>query len=54
MNDKYILKKDHLVAFLRRIKKHGRLVAPTKNRQGDTLFEEIESLDRAEIDLDNH
>ena len=53
MNDKYILKKDHLVAFLRRIKKHGRLVAPTKNRQGDTLFEEIESLDRAEIDLDN-
>ncbi len=53
MKDKYILKKDHLNSFLRRLKKDYRLVAPVKNRHGDTLFSEIESVDGSGIDLDN-
>lgn len=53
MNDKYILLKDHLISFLRRIKKNARLVAPTRNQQGDTLFVEINSLDDSKLDLGN-
>ncbi len=53
MNDRYILKKDHLISFLRKLKKEYRLVAPVKNYHGDTLFAEIETLDIKEMDLDN-
>jgi formate hydrogenlyase subunit 6/NADH:ubiquinone oxidoreductase subunit I len=53
MKDKYILNKDHLTSFLRRIKRNARLIAPVKNPQGDTMFAEIHSLDRTEIDLAN-
>jgi len=53
MNDRYILKKDHLISFLRKLKKEYRLVAPVKNYHGDTLFAEIETLDIHEMDLDN-
>lgn len=53
MNDRYILNKDHLLPFLRRIKKECRLVAPVKNRHGDTLLTEIEHLENNNLDLDN-
>ncbi|MBU0730514.1 MAG: 4Fe-4S dicluster domain-containing protein [Proteobacteria bacterium] len=53
MNDTFILKKDHLTGFLRRLKKAYRLVAPVKNRHGDTLFTEIVSIDATAIDLEN-
>jgi sulfhydrogenase subunit beta (sulfur reductase) len=51
MTDKYILAKDHLQSFLRRIKRKDRLVVPVKNQQGDTLFTEIDDLDQVDIDL---
>lgn len=51
MNDKYILKKDYLPSFLRKLRKDYRLVAPVKNRHGDTLFTEIDSVDTCAIDL---
>lgn len=53
MNDRYLLKKDHLPALLRRLGKTNRLVAPVKNRQGDTLFAEVSGAELAAIDLDN-
>jgi sulfhydrogenase subunit beta (sulfur reductase) len=53
MTDKYILNKDHLTSFLRRIRRDHRLVAPVKNQQGDTAYTAIQALDRAEIDLTN-
>jgi len=53
MTDKYILKKDHLIPFLRKLKKERRLIAPLKNRHGDTLFSEVGSVDNVQIDLDN-
>jgi hypothetical protein len=53
MTDKYILAKDHLQSFLRRIKRKSRLVAPVKNQQGDTLFREVDDLDQVDIDLAN-
>ncbi len=53
MTDRCILRKDHLRPFLRRLAKEYRLVAPTSNRFGDTLFTEISAIDQAEIDLDN-
>ncbi|MDD5760124.1 MAG: 4Fe-4S dicluster domain-containing protein [Desulfobulbaceae bacterium] len=51
MNDHYILKKDHLNSLLRRLMKEYRLVAPTKNPHGDTLFSIIDSIEQAHIDL---
>lgn len=48
-----ILHKDHLPGFLRKLGKSARLVAPVKNHYGDTLFTEIESIDRQKIDLEN-
>ena len=53
MEEKYILKKDHLKPFLRKLAKEYRLIAPVLNRHGDTMFSPIESLDEQEIDLDN-
>jgi sulfhydrogenase subunit beta (sulfur reductase) len=53
MTDKYVLKKDHLLPLLRKLKKNHRLIAPLQNRHGDTLFTEIDNLDTARIDLEN-
>ncbi len=53
MTDKFILKKDHLVSFLRRLKKEYHLVAPVKNIQGDTMFTLVDSVDEVEFDLVN-
>ncbi len=53
MQDKYILKRDHLRPFLRKLAKEYRIVAPVKNRHGDTLFSPITSVDQEEIDLSN-
>lgn len=53
MTHKYILKKDHLIPLLRKLRKEQRLVAPVRNRHGDTLFTEIDSLDSASIDMEN-
>ncbi|MBU0486183.1 MAG: 4Fe-4S dicluster domain-containing protein [Proteobacteria bacterium] len=53
MNDKLTLKKDHLPAFLRKLSKDYRLVAPIKNRHGDTIFTRIDSSNSASLDLDN-
>jgi ferredoxin len=53
MTDKLLLKKDHLTAFLRKLRKDYLLVAPLKNRHGDTLFSRIDDLDAAPLDLDN-
>ncbi len=51
METRYILKKDHLAPWLRRVAKSHRVVAPVKNRHGDTLYAEIDGLDKVELDL---
>lgn len=51
MPDAFILKKDHLRPFLRKLAKEHRLVAPVENRHGDTLFAEIDQIDHATLDL---
>ena len=48
-----VLSKDNLVPLLRKLVKEARLIAPVKNRYGDTLFTEITDLDNQVIDLDN-
>lgn len=53
MPENYILKKDHLKSFLRKLQKDHRLVAPVKNEYGDTLFSVVDSLDTTDIDLEN-
>ena len=53
MTDKYILKRDHLLPLLRKLKKTHRLIAPVRNRHGDTLFTAIDNLDEVRIDLEN-
>lgn len=53
MNRTLILKKDHLLPLLRKLGKAHRLVAPVRHPSGDTLFAEVEDLDRTAIDLDN-
>lgn len=53
MEDKYILKKDHLKSFLRKLTKEYRLVAPVLNPHGDTMFTPIEAIDDQDIDLVN-
>jgi ferredoxin len=52
MHDKYILQKDHLKSFLRKLGKEYRLVGPVKNRHGDTLFTEIDDIDSCSLDFD--
>ncbi len=51
MLEKQIIKKDHVTAFLRKLAKGSRLVAPVRNAHGDLLYQEIESIDTQEIDL---
>jgi ferredoxin len=48
-----ILEKDQLIPFLRKLKKENRLIAPMKNKHGDTLFTEINNIDTDTIDLQN-
>ena len=51
METRYILKKDHLLPWLRRLAKSHRVVAPLKNRHGDTLYGELDAVETAELDL---
>lgn len=54
MNDnKLILKKDYLTAFLRKLNKEYRLVVPQKNRHSDTMFSPAADIDTLRLDLDN-
>jgi ferredoxin len=53
MSKTLVLKKDHLLPFLRKLSKIHRLVAPVCNEFGDTLFSEITDLDATAIDLKN-
>ncbi len=48
-----ILEKDHLIPFLRKLHKEARLIAPVTNEYGDTLFTEIEDIDKQTIDLEH-
>ncbi len=48
-----ILSKDNLISLLRKLKKEARLIAPVKNKFGDTLFTEIEDINNTKIDLAN-
>ncbi|HID97119.1 MAG TPA: 4Fe-4S ferredoxin [Thermodesulfobacteriaceae bacterium] len=51
MNEKFILRKDHLTGFLRKLSKGHRLVAPVRNRYGDLMFQVIDSLETTDLDL---
>ncbi len=51
MKDTFIMPQDHLVSFLRKIKKHHRLVAPVTNQHSDTLFSVITDLERGKVNL---
>ncbi|MFV9691287.1 MAG: 4Fe-4S dicluster domain-containing protein [Desulfobacteria bacterium] len=51
MNDTYILRKEHLKGFLRKIKKERELIAPVKNHYGDTILEVVETVDDLTLDL---
>jgi len=51
MDQAFILAKDHLKSFLRKVKKGHRLVAPVTNQHNDTLFCTINHLDRVPINL---
>lgn len=52
MNDEqFILRKDHLTGFLRRLMKEHRLVAPVRTGQGDTLLSVVDDIDQARLDL---
>jgi ferredoxin len=53
MESEKILRKDHLVPLLRKLARDYRLVAPVRNRYGDTLYSVVDDLDSAAIDLDN-
>lgn len=53
MNNRYILKKDHLPALLRKLRKDRRLVAPVRNEYGDTLMCPVDDLEQITIDLEN-
>lgn len=51
MHGKFILKKDHVTPFLRKLSKSSTLIAPVRNAYGDLLYKEITSLDEELIDL---
>jgi ferredoxin len=48
-----ILKKDHLLPLLRKLRKRHRLVAPVRNEFGDTMYSPVTNLDGTAIDLEN-
>jgi len=49
----FILQKDHLNSFARKLMKTARLVAPVRNRYGDTLLTEVDDPYAVAIDLDS-
>ncbi len=51
MQEKFILHKDHVTPFLRKLARGSRLIAPVRNNHGDLLYQEIESLDAHSPDL---
>lgn len=51
MPDKFLLNKEHLKPFLRKITKECELIAPVKNCQGDTFLEVVSSIDDIAFDL---
>ncbi len=51
MLKKKILKKDHVVPFLRRLSRDKRLIMPVKRERGEVLYEEVNSLDDTVPDL---
>jgi ferredoxin len=53
MGSERILHKDHLRPFLRKLAREFRLVAPIRNRYGDTLYSVVTDIDCARIDLEN-
>ena len=53
MTKQFILKKDHLRPFLRKVGKNRQVVAPRRNEYNDTLFGRVDDLEQAVIDLDN-
>lgn len=53
MAGNFILNKDHLPSFLRKLRKDRQLVAPIKNEYGDTLFSVVEAVEAVELDLEN-
>jgi len=53
MADEFILNKEYLTGFLRKIAKERELVAPIKNPHGDTLFEVVSSVDDISLDLES-
>lgn len=52
MPGKLILNKEHLSSFLRKIAKEHELIAPVRNRYGDTLLEVVSSVDDISLDLE--
>lgn len=52
MTSRFILKKDHLMPFLRKLSKEYLIIAPEKNKHGDTLFSPVESIDSHSISLE--
>lgn len=53
MTEKFILRKEHLQSFLRKLNRDHELIAPIQNKYGDTLFQRISSMDNLQIDLKN-
>jgi len=51
MNDKHILRKDHLLPFLRKLAKSYKLVAPVRNDHGDLFLEPVASVEKARFDF---
>lgn len=51
LDNNYLLGKDQLKSFLRKVKKSHRLVAPITNQHEDTLFSLVNNLDRVPINL---
>ncbi|MBC8207908.1 MAG: 4Fe-4S dicluster domain-containing protein [Desulfobulbaceae bacterium] len=47
----WILHKDHLLPFLRKLRKSRSLVAPVRNSYGDTMYTEMNDLDNESIEL---
>ncbi len=51
MTGRYILYKDHLRGFLRKLGRMGSLIAPVSTLQGDVLLQEVDSVDSFDIEL---
>lgn len=49
--DRFILHKEHIIGFLRKLHKEYELIAPVKNVYGDTMFEVIPSMEGLNLEL---